>query len=44
VPDAEALRQAITIPELPFEVPAAVKLLEEFARERLDPWQIRTTP
>jgi hypothetical protein len=40
VPDTEALRQSIAIPEPAFEVPAAIKMLEEFARERVDPWQI----
>jgi hypothetical protein len=41
VPDVEALLQSIAPPPPAFEVPAALKLLEEFAREPLDPWQIQ---
>ena len=33
--------QSIAPPAPAFEVPAALKLLEEFAREPLDPWQIQ---
>jgi hypothetical protein len=38
VPDPEAVRAAIAVPEVPAEVPAAGRLLEEFARAPLDPW------
>ena len=41
-PNMDALLQSITLPEPPFEVPAAMKLLEEFARQPLDPWQVST--
>jgi hypothetical protein len=40
MPDAEALRRAITIPPVPDEVPAAMSLLEQLARQPVDPWGI----
>lgn len=40
VPDADELHRSIMVPELPFELPAAVRFLEEFAREPIDPWKI----
>jgi hypothetical protein len=41
VPDAEDLLRSIRVPEVPFEIPAALRLLEEFASEAVDPWGIR---
>jgi hypothetical protein len=40
IPDVPALLKSIILPEPPFEIPAALKLLEEFARGRMDPWQV----
>jgi hypothetical protein len=41
VPDVPALLSSIVPPEPAFGIPPALKLLEEFAREPIDPWQIR---
>jgi hypothetical protein len=38
VPDPEAVRAAIVVPEVPEEVPAAGRLLEEFLAAPPDPW------
>jgi hypothetical protein len=38
VPDPDAERAAVTVPDVPAEVPAARQLLERLAREPLDPW------
>jgi hypothetical protein len=40
VPDANALRSALTVPEIPPEVPAVEPLLDQAAREPIDPWAI----
>ena len=40
VPDAEAVRVALAAPEVPEEVPAVSLLLEQMARQPLDPWAI----
>ncbi|MGE3808799.1 MAG: hypothetical protein AB7K24_29390 [Gemmataceae bacterium] len=40
VPDAREWLERIVVPELPWEVPAAEAILEEFARSPLDPWHI----
>ena len=40
VPDASALRSALTVPEIPPEVPAVASLLDQAAREPIDPWAI----
>ncbi len=40
IPDPEAVRTAIQVPEVPREVPAARVLLEQLAREPLDPWDL----
>jgi hypothetical protein len=40
IPDPEALRQAITLPPIPNEIPAVAELLEDFARRPLDPWDL----
>jgi hypothetical protein len=38
VPDPAAVRAAISVPEVPAEVPAAGRLLEQLAQAPLDPW------
>ena len=38
VPDPEEVRAAIVVPEVPQEVPAAGRLLEQFLAVPLDPW------
>jgi hypothetical protein len=40
VPDAEALRAALVVPEVPEELPAVAQLLERLAQAPLDPWAI----
>ncbi len=44
VPDAEALRVALVIPEVPEEVPAVSLLLERLVQQPLDPWAIELPP
>jgi hypothetical protein len=38
VPDPEAVRAGIVVPEVPEDVPAAGRLLEQFLAVPLDPW------
>lgn len=38
VPDPESVRAAIVVPEVPAEMPAAGRLLEQLAREPPHPW------
>jgi hypothetical protein len=38
VPDPETVQSAIALPEVPAEVPAAGRLLEQFAAAPLSPW------
>jgi hypothetical protein len=40
VPDANEVRAALTVPEVPPEVPAVPRLLEQLAREPIDPWAV----
>ena len=40
VPTLESIRAAIPVPQLPLEVPIVRVLLEQLAKEPLDPWQI----
>ncbi len=40
VPDTEAVRVALTVPEVPEEVPAVPFLLERLVQQPLDPWAI----
>jgi hypothetical protein len=40
VPDPDAARAAVTVPDVPQEVPAARQLLEELVRTPLDPWDL----
>jgi hypothetical protein len=46
VPDLASVRAALSVPEVPEDVPAVPLLLEQVARQPLDPWAIelgRTT-
>ncbi len=38
VPDPETVRAAIAVPDVPHDVPAAGRLLEQFRAAPLDPW------
>jgi hypothetical protein len=38
VPQSDAVRAALTVPEIPEEVPAVALLLERLVRQPLDPW------
>jgi hypothetical protein len=40
VPDANAVRAALTVPEIPEDVPAVPLLLERLVQQPLDPWAI----
>ncbi len=40
VPDADALRASLTVPEVPEEMPAVSLLLERLVQQPLDPWAI----
>ena len=41
LPDLEATRQAIQVPEIPCRFPAAAALLAQLAGQPLDPWEVR---
>jgi hypothetical protein len=41
IPDPEALRQAIPLPEVPDELPGVEWLLDEFLKEPIDPWDLK---
>ena len=41
VPDPEQVRSAIAVPEVPEEVPALVRLMEELVQQPLNPWAIQ---
>jgi hypothetical protein len=43
IPDADALRRAIMVPDVPQEFPAIQKLLDDFLAEPLDPWKLNIT-
>ncbi len=40
VPTAESVRSALTVPEIPEELPAVAQLLERLALTALDPWSV----
>jgi hypothetical protein len=40
VPDAEAVRAALAVPQVPEDVPAVALLLERLAQLPLDPWAV----
>ncbi len=44
VPDPDALRAALVVPEVPEELPAVPQLLERLAQQPLDPWGIDLPP
>lgn len=44
IPDANQVRAAIHVPEVPDEAPAVARLLEEFCRRPLDPWAVDLLP
>ncbi len=41
VPDLDAVRAGITVPEVPQEAPAVRRLLEQLVQPPLDPWALR---
>jgi hypothetical protein len=40
VPDAEAVRASLVLPQVPEDVPGVTNLLERLAQQPLDPWAI----
>jgi hypothetical protein len=44
VPDADALRAALAVPEVPEELPAVPSLLERLVQQPLDPWGLDLPP
>jgi hypothetical protein len=38
VPELEEVRKAIPGPEIPMEFPAVAKILEQYVKAPLDPW------
>jgi hypothetical protein len=40
VPDPDAERAAVTVPEVPLEVPGVRPMLEQFVNQPLDPWEL----
>jgi hypothetical protein len=40
VPELETIRAGLVAPEVPLELPAVSRLIEEFRSVRLDPWDI----
>ena len=40
IPDLDAVRRAIVVPDVPEQVPAARAVLDAFLREPLDPWNL----
>jgi hypothetical protein len=44
VPDADALRAGLAVPEVPEELPAVPSLLERLVQEPLDPWGLDLPP
>jgi hypothetical protein len=40
MPDADALRAALVVPEVPEELPAVAVLLQQLAQTPLDPWAV----
>jgi hypothetical protein len=41
VPDPGEVRAAITVPDVPEEVPAVLRVLDRFLQEPLDPWKLQ---
>jgi hypothetical protein len=44
VPDAAAVRASVPLPEVPDDVPAVRGLLDEVARQPIDPWALFNDP
>jgi hypothetical protein len=44
MPDPAEVRSAITLPDLPPDLPAVAWLLDQFIPESLDPWAVPLTP
>jgi hypothetical protein len=44
MPDIEAVRGAIVVPDVPEEIPAVRGILEKFLQEPLDPWNLPLAP
>jgi hypothetical protein len=44
IPDAQQLREAIRLPDVPDDLPAAGELLRQLADGQLDPWAIELPP
>jgi hypothetical protein len=40
LPEADVVRRAIEVPELPWSAPALAEILDRLAREPLDPWNL----
>jgi hypothetical protein len=40
VPDLDEVKSAIHVPDVPQEIPAVGRILEQFLREPLDPWNL----
>jgi len=40
VPDRNEVKAGITVPDVPEEFPAVARLLDEYLKEPLDPWQL----
>jgi hypothetical protein len=40
VPEVEEVRGAITVPDVPEEIPAVARVLDQFLKEPLDPWRL----
>ncbi len=41
LPDLETTRQALQVPEIPYQFPIAAALLLQLAGQPLDPWEVR---
>jgi hypothetical protein len=41
VPDADEVRATVTVPDVPQEVPAVRRVLQQFLSEPLDPWNLQ---
>jgi hypothetical protein len=39
IPEADAVRAGLTLPEIPVELPAVTRMLDELRTAELDPWQ-----
>jgi hypothetical protein len=44
VPDPETIRAGLTVPEIPLELPAVQRLLDEVTSAPVDPWELGPLP